>query len=57
MVAKISADAYPFLALSDLICQLEDIGIGGCTALPDIKETKLGSSDQKASPSAGKIMG
>ena len=27
----------------------------GCTVLPDSKETKLGSSDQEASPSAGKI--
>ena len=28
VVAKISVDAYPFLALSVLICHLEDIGIG-----------------------------
>ena len=27
-VAVISADAYPFLAFSDLICHLEDTGIG-----------------------------
>ena len=26
----------------------------GCTVPPDSKETKLGSSDQEASPSAGK---
>ena len=26
----------------------------GCTLLPDNKETKLGNSDQEASPSAGK---
>ena len=26
----------------------------GCTVLPDSKETKLGSSDQEVSPSAGK---
>ena len=26
----------------------------GCTVLPDSKETELGSSDQEASPSAGK---
>ena len=25
----------------------------GCTALPDCKKPKLGSSDQEASPSAG----
>ena len=28
MVAVISADAYPFLAFSDLTCHLEDLGIG-----------------------------
>ena len=29
----------------------------GCTVLPDNKETELGSSDQEASPSAGKNIG
>ena len=29
----------------------------GCTVLPDSKETELGSSDQEASPSAGKNTG
>ena len=28
VVAVISADAYPFLASSDLTCHLEDTGIG-----------------------------
>ena len=28
VVAVISADAYPFLAFSDLTCHLEDTGIG-----------------------------
>ena len=28
-----------------------------CTVLPDRKETELGSSDQEASPSAGKNIG
>ena len=28
MVAVISVDAYPFMAFSDLICHLEDMGIG-----------------------------
>ena len=28
MVAVISIDAYPFLAFSDLTCQLEDTGKG-----------------------------
>ena len=29
----------------------------GCTVLPDSKETKLGSNDQEASPSASKNAG
>ena len=29
----------------------------GCTVLPDSNEIKLGSSDQEASPSAGKNTG
>ena len=29
----------------------------GCTVLPDITKTELGSSNQKASPSAGKNTG
>ena len=29
----------------------------GCTVLPDSKKTELGSSDQEASPSAGKDTG
>ena len=29
----------------------------GCTVLPDSKETKLGSSNQEASPSAGENTG
>ena len=29
----------------------------GCTVPPDSKETKLGSTDQEASPSAGKNTG
>ena len=59
MVAVISVDAYPFLAFSDLICHLEDTGIvfAGCTVPPDSKETELRSSDQEASPSAGKNTG
>ena len=53
MVAVISADAYAFLAFSDLTCHLEDNGIGG----KDDKDTKLGSNKQEPSPSAGKIPG
>ena len=59
MAAVISADAYPFLAFSELTCHLEDMEIGvfwlHCAA--DIKETELGSSNQEASPSAGKNTG
>ena len=29
----------------------------GCTGLPDSEETELGSSNQEASPSIGKITG
>ena len=28
VVAGISADAYPFLAFSEMICHLEDTGVG-----------------------------
>ena len=31
--------------------------LSGCTVLPDSKDTKLGSSNQEASPSAGKNSG
>ena len=55
VVAVISIDAYPFLAFSDLTYHLEVFS--GCTVLPDSKETELGSSDQEASPSAGKNTG
>ena len=52
MVAKISVDAYPFLASSDLTCHLEDTGIGvfwpHC-ATPDSKETETGGNNQEAS--------
>ena len=56
MVTVISVDTYPFLAFSDLTCHLEDTGIGvsGSTMPPDSNGTKLESSDQEASPSAGK---
>ena len=55
MVTVISVDAYPFLAFSDLTCHLEDTGIGVFLFLN--KEIELGSSDQEASPSAGKNTG
>ena len=49
-------DAYLLSAFPDLTCHLEDAGMvfSGCTVPPDSKETELGSSDQEASPSAGK---
>ena len=53
MVAGIYVDVYPFLIYSDLTCHLEDTRINtGCSALALSKQTKLGSSDQDASPSA-----
>ena len=64
MVAVISVDAYLFLAFSDLTCHLEDTEIGegffcffSFNVLPDSKETKVGSSDQEAAPSASKMSG
>ena len=54
VVAVISVDAYPLWAVSDLICHLEDMGVGVFRLPPDRNETKLGSSDQEASLSAGK---
>ena len=59
MVPVISVDAYPFLDFSDLICHLEDTGqvLSDRPVLPDIKETKLASSNQEPSPSEGKNTG
>ena len=54
VLAVTSVDAYPFLAFSDLTCPLKDTGISGHTVPPDSKETELESSNQEASPSAGK---
>ena len=58
VVPVISVDAYPFLAFSNLTCHLEDTGMvfSGCLT-SDSKKTKLRSSNQKASPSAGKNTG
>ena len=59
VAAVISVDAYPFLAFSDLTCHLEDAGISvfWFQWVRDSKLTKLGSSDQVASLSAGKNNG
>ena len=53
----INLDAYLYLIFSDLIYLLQDTGIGvsTCTMPRDSKETELGSHNQEASPSAGKI--
>ena len=42
-----------FLAVTDLTCHLRllEYVFSGCTLPSDSKETKLGSSDQEASPS------
>ena len=59
VVAVISVDTHPFLAFPDRTYHLEDmeIGVFWLPVLPDSKETKLGSSDQEASPSVGKNIG
>ena len=59
MVPLFSVDTCPFffsLAFSDLTCHLEDMGIGvfWLHSPAESKETKLESSDQEGSPSAGK---
>ena len=55
-VSDISVDTYTVLTFSDLTCHLEDtrIGIFWLQRAADSKETKLGSSNQEASPSAVK---
>ena len=56
-MAVINLDAYLYLVFSNLIYLLQDTGIGvsACTMPLDSKETELGSHNQEASPSAGKI--
>ena len=64
MVAVINVDFYPFLAFS-VRPDLSALGyrnrcflmFSGSNLLPDSKETKLGCSDQEASPSAGRNTG
>ena len=48
MVPVISVDDYP------LTLRIQKWVFSGCTVLPDSNETELRSSDQEASPSAGK---
>ena len=56
VLAMNSIDAYPLLAFADLTCHLEDKEQVFCGRIvpPDSKDTKLGSSDQEAAPSAVK---
>ena len=56
MIAVISVDAYPFLISQTwpVNLRVQEQVFPGCTKPPDSKETELGSSDQEASPSAGK---
>ena len=59
MVAVISVDAYPWFGI--LRPDMSPWGyknmFPGCTVLPDSNKTKLGSSNQEASPSTGKNTG
>ena len=50
-----SVNVYPFLAFSELTCHLENTGIG--VFWLQCATTKLESSNQEASPSAGKNTG
>ena len=56
VLAIIIVVANPFLAFSDRTCHLDDIGKGvfWFHCVLGSKETKLGRSNQEASPSAGK---
>ena len=56
MVAVISVDAYCFFGC--LTLRIQEYVFCSCTVVPpDSKETKLESSNQEASPSAGKSTG
>ena len=62
MVAVINVDACPFLVFSDLVCHLENAGIGVfffvfSFLVPPDKEAELESSNQETSQSAGKNTG
>ena len=58
VVAVNNADAHLLMTFPDLTCYLVDTGMFyGCTASPDIKDTKLISSNQETYPSVGKNTG
>ena len=50
-----NVDTYPFLAFSDQICTLviQELGFSGFTVLSYGRVTEFGSSNRRASPSAG----
>ena len=59
VVVVTNVDAYLFLAFLDLTCHLEgkEQVFSDWIVPPDSEETKFGTSDQEASPSAGKNTG
>ena len=58
VVAVNNADAHLLMTFPDLTCYLVDTGMFyGCTTSPDIKDTKLISSNQETYPSVGKNTG
>ena len=59
VVAVGSVDAYPFWLFQTwpVTLRIQEQVFSGCTVPSDSKETELGSSDQEASPSAGKNIG
>ena len=58
MVAVINVDAYPYVVSSDLVTlRIQEWVFSSCTVPPNKKVEQLGSSNQEASPSAGKITG
>ena len=60
VVAVISVDAgsiFGFLRPKPVTLKMQDEVFSGCTVPPDSKESKLGSSNQEASPSASKNTG
>ena len=59
VITVISVDACPFLAFSDMTItfRIQELAFSGCTVPHGNKETELGSSNQKASPSTDKKTG
>ena len=57
VVGMISVDAYPLIQTWPLTLKIQKQVFSGYSVPPDSKETELRSSDQEASPSAGKNTG